>query len=124
METIMINTNSFIFIVYLILLFGSIIVIWFFLSKIFNEYRQRILEMMINGTYKAWVRENRVPWSMAKLFDYGAILCFVGFILLSIAKVSFDVTILFKLFFPFKLISIILHLVLYRKLPVNESEIV
>lgn len=120
----MINTNSFLFIVYLILLFSSIIVIWVFLSRIFKEYRQRILVMTINGTHKAWIRENKFLWIAAKLFDYGAILCFVGFIMLSIAKAPFDATILFKLFFPLKFISIILHLVLYRKLPANESKIV
>lgn len=55
---------------------------------------------------------------------YAAIFCFAGFILLLIVKVSFDVTILFKLFFPLELISMILRLILYRTLPVNESEVV
>lgn len=79
--------------------------------------------MMKDGIYWRWVKENRFLWAFAKLFDYAAIFCFIGFVLLLIAKVSFDPIILFKLFFPLKFISIILHLVLYRNLPVNENEI-
>lgn len=79
---------------------------------------------MENGTYWQWAKQNWLLWYMAKTLNYAAIFCFVGFILLLIIKVSFDVTILFKLFFPLELISITLHLVLYRTLPVNESEVV
>lgn len=120
----MIDFKTLLFISYLILITGVAITIWIYLSRTFNKYKQQIIIMMENGTYWQWVKENWLLWFMAKILNYAAIFCFAGFILLLITKAPFDVTILFKLFFPLKLISIILNLFLYRKLPVNESEIV
>ena len=120
----MTDLKTLLFIPYLILIAGVVITIWMYLSRTFNKYKQQIIIMMKNGTYWEWVKDNWLIWVLAKILNYAAVFCFAGFILLSITKVSFDVTILFKLFFPLELISTILHLVLYRKLPVNESEVV
>ena len=106
----MTDLKTLLFISYLILIAGVSITVWIYLSRTFNKYKQQSILMMQNGTYWHWVKENWLLWVMAKILNYAAIFFFAGFILLLIAKAPFDVTILFKLFFPLKLISIILDL--------------
>lgn len=105
--------------VLLLLYVGVIIIGWIFVSRTLKKYNRYIIEMKKNGSYTGWAKENKALLFFARLFRYVAILCFVSFILLSIAKISKNITVLFELTFPFLLSSIALYLILYLKLPKN-----
>lgn len=107
----------------LVLYVGAIIIGWLFVSRILKKYNRYISEMKKNGRYTEWAKENKILLFFARIFNYAAILCFVSFILLSIAKISDNLAILFELVFPFLFISIALRLFLYFKLPKNQDEV-
>ena len=117
------SPNSLLPTLLLISYIGAVIIGWVFISKILKKYIQRIADMKKNGSYTKWMKANMALLFFARLFDYMAILCFVSFIFLSIAKISDNVTILFKLLFPFLFISIAMHLILYLKLPKNQDKV-
>ena len=62
--------------------------------------------------------------SVRRLSDFAAASCFTGFVWFMIAKVPFNVEILFRLFFPLKLISKVFYLILYLKPPKHGCEAV
>lgn len=107
--------------IYFALYISAIIIGIIFISKTLNKYNQRIAIMKRVGSYTEWAKENRMLLFFAKLFDYAAVFCLTGFIFLSIAKTSNDISILIGLLFPFLFISIALHLILYLRLPKNQN---
>lgn len=117
------NSNTLLPTILLVLYVGAIIIGWFFVSRTLKKYNRYIIEMKKDGSYTGWAKENKALLFFARLFRYAAILCLVSFIFLSIATISKNITILFELTIPFLLSSIALYLILYLKLPKNQTEI-
>jgi hypothetical protein len=107
------------FILYIV----TFIIIWLTVSRILKRYNSYTLQMKKDGSYSAWAMENKALLFFARLFKYVAILCFVSLIFLSIFEILKNVMILFELTFSFLLISIALYLILYLKLPNNQTKI-
>jgi hypothetical protein len=115
------NSNLFLATIIFVLYVGVIIVGGVFISKLVKKYNQHIIAMKKNGSYTEWAKRNKTLLFFARLANYVILFCFAGFIFLSIIKTSGNVAVLINLVFPFLLISIALHLILYFKLPKNQD---
>ncbi len=115
------SSNSFlpmiILVVYVVIIFfGGV-----FIFNTYKKYSQTVARMKKDGSYVEWAARNKTFLFFTRLFDYIAVFCFALFIILSITKASGSSGVLTYLVFPFLLIATVFHLILYFKLPKNQS---
>jgi hypothetical protein len=111
---------TFLLILEIIAIVGGLI----FITKVIKKYRHYVFKMQKNETYTVWARENKLLLLFAKLFDYAAGLCAIGFGFFLMAKIPSNARFLFELLVAFKFISIASYLVLYLRIPKNQNDVV
>ena len=115
------SSNLFLATIIFVLYVGVIIIGGVFISRAVRKYNQNITRMKKDGSYAEWAKGNRLLLFFARLSDYVILFCFAIFIFLSITTTSGNGAVLINLALPFLFISIILHSILYFKLPKNQD---
>jgi hypothetical protein len=115
------SSNSFLLMIILIvyaviIFFGGV-----FIFRMYKKYNQSIFTMKKNGSYSEWKNNNKILLYFARLADYIIVFCLASFIIMSITKTSDNTGGLIYVLLPSLFLSIVLHLMLYFKLPTGQK---
>ncbi len=116
------NNAPFSSIILLVLYLSTIALSLLYIFRIFRKYELLTTEMKKNGIYSDWAKENKALLFFARLFNYVAVFCLAGFLIDAIYKWSDNPINIFQLFLSFKLVSILLYLILYLKIPKTKYD--